>query len=31
MEVRAQYSLDPKGFEKLMQRMLHADVIRTGR
>lgn len=31
MEVRAQYALDPKGFEKRMQRMLHADVIRTGR
>lgn len=31
MEVRAQYSLDPKGFEKRMQRMLHAEVIRTGR
>ena len=31
MEVRAQYSLDPKGFERRMQKMLCAAVIRTGR
>ena len=31
MEVRAQYALDPKGFERRMQKMLGAAVIRTGR
>jgi hypothetical protein len=31
VEVRAALSLDPKGLEKRMARMLHASVIRTGR
>jgi NAD(P)-dependent dehydrogenase (short-subunit alcohol dehydrogenase family) len=31
MEVRAQYALDPKGFEKRLARLLHADKLHTGR
>jgi len=31
VEVRAGLALDPKGLEKRMARMLHAQVIRTGR